>query len=531
MTHPDPDVRERRRNRRRQRSPLSPARPLHLVPFVLAATSATAPIHAQTIDTLALRAHTFFLSSDLLGGRDTGSPGEHIAAAYIEAKLRLLGLRGLMGGGTFRQSVPLRSFHVDPATRLTLAGSEGTRHFASGESFVLGTGGPAAFRDFEGPAVFVGDAALAPAGGPDLAGQVIVVGGTLGAEAAALLPAWKLAGVAGVLQLVPDTARFALLAASRGAERLFVDAAVDDPIWQPSMPTVVAGPDLAVALLAGVSLPPAALRGEPFDPVPLGRRVTVSLRGSVRAVQAANVGAVLPGSDPALRDEYVLYTAHYDHLGSVPAADGGDSIYNGFSDNAAGVAMLLAIARALSADPPARSVAFLFLTGEERGLLGSSFFAASPPLPLGHISALVNLDAGAPPVPPVSWRVAGGSDSPLGVLAAGVAARRGWTAQLSPASPNSDYWPFLRRGVPAIFLIPGTEWEATTPQQRDALRLRWDRYHHPDDEWAPDFPFAGLRRYATFALLVGRAVADAPRRPSSRPIHQPFTPARMRPWP
>jgi Zn-dependent M28 family amino/carboxypeptidase len=170
--------------------------------------------------------------------------------------------------------------------------------------------------------------------------------------------------------------------------------------------------------------------------------------------------------------------------------------------------MLLAIARAFERAPPGPAVLFLFLTGEERGLLGASFAAARPPVPLDRITALINLDAGAPPAPPVSWRIAGGEGSPLGTVAAAVASGRGWTATLSAASPNSDYWPFLARGVPAIFLIPGPDWEGTSTSERDALRRRWDRYHRPDDEWAADFPFRGLARYAEFALLVGRAAAE-----------------------
>jgi Zn-dependent M28 family amino/carboxypeptidase len=219
---------------------------------------------------------------------------------------------------------------------------------------------------------------------------------------------------------------------------------------------------------------------------------------------AANVAAMLPGSDPDRRNEYVVYTAHYDHLGiGVPDA-AGDSIYSGFSDNAAGVAMLLAIAEQLRDAPPPRSVLFLFFTGEERGLLGSSYFASHPPVRLTRMRALINLDAGAPPAPPVSWRIAGG-DSALDQTARRVAEGRGWTVTVGPASPNSDHWPFLYRGVPSIFIIPGEEWEGTTPEVRAALRARWDRYHQPGDRWFPDFPFAGLGRYADFALLVGLA--------------------------
>src|SRR5690606_13490222 len=152
---------------------------------------------------------------------------------------------------------------------------------------------------------------------------------------------------------------------------------------------------------------------------------------------------------------------------------------------------------------------FLFFTGEERGLLGSSFMAARPPVPLDRIAALINLDAGAPPAPPLNWRIAGGDASPLGRLAADVAARHGWQATLGAASPNSDHSPFLVRGVPSIFIIPGDHWENVSTEQRDALRRRWDRYHQPGDHWHADFPFAGLERYASFARLIGIEAAEA----------------------
>ncbi|HUH13775.1 MAG TPA: M28 family peptidase, partial [Longimicrobiales bacterium] len=148
-----------------------------------------------------------------------------------------------------------------------------------------------------------------------------------------------------------------------------------------------------------------------------------------------------------------------------------------------------------------------------RGLLGSSYFAAHPTLPLEDMVAAINLDAGAPPAPPLTWRIAGGSVSTLGETARTVAARRGWTAEPGDPAPNSDYWGLLTRGVPAIFIIPGGEWEGIEGEARERLRTRWEHYHQPSDEWHPDFPFAGLERYARFALEVGLAVADGPRRP------------------
>jgi Zn-dependent M28 family amino/carboxypeptidase len=321
--------------------------------------------------------------------------------------------------------------------------------------------------------------------------------------------AWTAAGVSGVIVITGSDDDFAALREQLGPERLHVGVSVDEPVWQPPLPVLVAGPRLTYALIAGSRLPDASMRGQPFDAVALGRTVAAHVPVDVTPLTAANVIAWLPGSDPDLRDEFVLYTAHYDHLGIATPDDAGDSIFNGFSDNAAGVAMLLGIADALRRDPPARSVGFLFLTGEERGLLGASFAAARPPWPLEQVRALINLDAGAPPVPPVSWRIAGAIGTPLGERADSIARANGWTLQHSAARPNSDYWPFNRRGVPTAFIIPGNEWENTSAADREALRDRWDRYHHRDDEWHADFPFAGLARYASFALQLGLASASA----------------------
>lgn len=467
-----------------------------------------ATARAQQIDTLAIRAHTRFLASDSLEGRATGSTGEHIAGLYIESELRRLGLRPPQSSG-YQLDVPLRQATIDSA-RLVLRGRADSTAFTT-DDFVISTGGERALQNFAGTALFVGTAEHARLA-PDsaVAGRVLVLLGTLGAEAESLVPRWLRAGVPGVIMLVPDSAQFQLFERSRGETRYYIAAPVDEPIWQAALPMMIGGPGLSHALVA--EMWPAlarATRTGTFTPIPLGQHVQLTLHTTVRAVRARNIMALIPGRDAQLRGQHVLYTAHYDHLGiSTPDARG-DSIYNGFSDNAAGVAMLLAIAQELVARPPARSVAFLFLTGEERGLLGSTYYASKPVLPLDSITALINLDGGAPSAPPVEWRVAGGTGNGLGALAQQVAQQHGWRADLSEASPNSDYWPFHKRGVPAVFLIPGNRWEGLSAAQRDALRARWDRYHQAADEWSEQFPFAGLQRYALFALELGRAAAEA----------------------
>ncbi len=444
---------------------------------------------AQTIDTMALRAHTRFLASDALQGRGTGTRGEHIAAEYIASELIRIGVQPLHG--SFFQTVPLKRALISRAVVRYQGASYGPAEF------VWNTGGRAAFRSFSGPLTFVGMVdTIAVRRSSEMRGRVVVLTGPMGAAALAYVPALMRAGAAGIVIAVSDSTTFGLFARSRGDARYYVDAQVNDPVWQADLPVIIAGPALARHLIAR----------ERFTQLP--GVLQAELHTTVTDVRAANVVGMIPGTSAQLANEIVAYSAHYDHLGISLPDPRGDSIYNGFSDNAAGVAMLLAIAALMKDNPPARSVLFLFFTGEERGLLGSSYYASHPALPLSRMKALINLDAGAPPAAPVSWRIAGGQSSPLGEMAKQIATAHEWTAELGAASPNSDYWPFLARGVPSIFIIPGNSWENVSAEQQAALRLRWDRYHRADDEWHIDFPFSGIARYAAYAYLVGRAVAN-----------------------
>lgn len=456
-----------------------------LLLLVLSQTAA-----AQAIDTISLRARTRFLSANALMGRGTGTDGERIAAEYIATELMRIGVQPAGNDGYF-QPVPLKRALIKRASIRYQGSAYGAR------DFVWNTGGRGAFHSFGGPAVFVGTIdSIAVRRAAELRGKVVVLSGPMGAAAQAYVPALRRAGASGVVIALADTALFGLFARSRGDARYFVDADVDDPVWQANLPVVIAAPSLARHLQ----------HRQRFTELP--GRLEAHVETEITDVAAANVAGIIPGTDASLRDEIIAYSAHIDHLGVSTPDPRGDSIYNGFSDNAAGVGMLLGIAELMKQSPPRRSVLFLFFTGEERGLLGSSFSATHPILPLVRMRGLINLDAGAPPAPPVSWRIAGGQDSKLGELARQIATGRQWTADLGAASPNSDYWPFLARGVPAIFIIPGNQWENVTPEQHAALRSRWDRYHRADDEWHPEFPFSGLARYAEYAYLVGRAAAD-----------------------
>jgi Zn-dependent M28 family amino/carboxypeptidase len=240
-------------------------------------------------------------------------------------------------------------------------------------------------------------------------------------------------------------------------------------------------------------------------PQQLTWHVLADIRTDAVDLYEENVACLLPGTDPTAADTSIVLTAHYDHLGVSTRDERGDSIYNGFSDNAAGVAMLLSIGAAVaqSGARPRHSVILLFLTAEERGLLGSDYYVARPLWPLARTLAVINLDAGAPPGRPVSWRLAGVDSTGLGHIAIAAAQHRGWDVTTSPPRANSDYYPFHRERVPAVFVIPGpAPYEGLTADGSQALRARWDRYHRASDHWDAAFPFEGLVRYAEYALAI-----------------------------
>lgn len=243
---------------------------------------------------------------------------------------------------------------------------------------------------------------------------------------------------------------------------------------------------------------------------PLDTSVDVEWAIRTDSLTAWNVAARLEGSDPELAHESVVYVAHYDHVGlGEPAA--GDSIWNGFVDNAAGVAAVLEIARLMAADPPPRSVIFLLVTAEEQGLLGSSRFVHDPPVPLDDVRIAINIDAGAPVARPLSWWISADHLGPLEDTVRRVVEDRGWSLDVRPPNTHSDHWSFLRVGVPALFLVPGSDLEAIAAEEARSLTERLVHPHTPDDEWSEDFPFAGLARYAELALELGRAVAESDR--------------------
>jgi hypothetical protein len=468
------------------------------------------PVGAAAIDTLVLEGHARFLADDLLEGRGTASRGERLAALYLEAQVQRLGLQPLPSASDFRLPVPLTGVHVrSEDAALRLAGQGGARTLRPPDFYHPGGSG-AAFRDFGGDLLLAGSASGALAALEDhmeLSGRVVV-----------LTPPWDgvdavtaellRRGAEGAIHLIPDGAFYERLRIVRGPTRYFLPDGVRDPANQSRLPQVIGGPELIGALALETEVDPGVVVGRARA---LPRNIMIDLPHVLNRRTGYNVAAHIRGADPTLRDEWLVFVAHYDHVG-FGESENGDSIWNGFIDNAVGSAMLLEIARVMAADPPDRSVAFLWVTAEEQGLLGSNWFVHDAPLPLDRVVAAINLDGGAPPAPPVRWGLVGADDSAVGAAAAAVIESHGWGVDPVAIGPQSDHWPFHLAGVPVVMLFPGSALEGLSAAQADALRDRWLHPHTPRDAWSPDFPFTGLERYAALALDIGLTLANGPLR-------------------
>ena len=455
---------------------------LRVVVAALFVSTATSRLSAQSpLDSLSLRAHVRFLASDLLEGRANGTRGQHLAAEYIAAQFERLGLEPLDAARSFRQQIPLTRVRVDRSAPTLTVVSAGGRTVIDGRRFYHFGGDSNAFLPVSAPVQYIG--ALRSDLG-DVRGKIIVAERTPGIPVDSAGVIAEAAGARALILLAPDSALYADLRNARGPYRYFVRAKTGTPS------------DRRIAVLVADPGTRALLRN--------AYTATLDVKATFEPVNAWNMIARLPGTSPELRERPLIYSAHYDHIGYARPVQG-DSLYNGFMDNAVGVAAVLAIAEALRPQPLRRPVLFLLTAAEEEGSLGAAFAAAQPLVPLANLTAIVNLDAGAPLAPPNDWYIEGG-DHPVIQQAMKQLVAEGMKIQSAPLNPSSDHWPFFRRGVPAAFPVQGDSWGTMTQAEQDASIARWWRQHRPQDEWDPSFPLAGLQAYASFALRLGRAL-------------------------
>lgn len=506
------------------------------------------------VDSVELRARTAFLADDLLEGRAPGTRGGRVAAAYLASELAALGLEGPVDGG-YLQTVPILG--VTPEPELTFTSEDGRTRFrpAPGEDFVAWTGLQRASVEASGELVFVGYGIRAPElghddyEGVDVEGKVLLglvndpgeagVEGFRG-DTLTYYGRWtyKFAeaarqGAAGMILLhTPESAGYGwpVVRGSWTGEQFELPLAAGEPAnaleaW------IAEGAARRLLGMAGVEVDSlvAAARRPGFSVRSLPLRATARIRSRVRRMDSPNVLGLLRGNDPVLREQVVVFTSHYDHLGIGEPVDG-DSIYNGARDNASGTAAILEIAEAFVRAPeaPRRSVLFAAVTAEESGLLGSAHLAAQPPT--GRFVADVNVDALNLYGRTRDLVALGGEYSSLGPTFEAVGRRLGFDVRGDPSPGQgyffrSDQFSFVDHGVPSLYIDEGIEYlgepEGTGVQREQEYRSR--HYHRPSDELSPGQTMGGAEQQAEAAFVLGWVLANQAEPPAWNP-DAPFAP-------
>ena len=486
----------------------------------------------------AFRSHVAFLSDDLLQGRNTGTPGYDIAARYVATRFEGLGLKPAANGSWYQQ-VPFVEFKLGEApARLTVGGQA----FDNGTSVLIGASPSEASTTLEAPVVFAGYGLDMPGRGfndykgLDVKGKVVAVlsGFPKGtpSEVGAHLNANKrqMAEKRGAVGMVTIRTRAEM--ERRPWARLAEHPNNPALTWvgsggQPynAAPAVRFGATLdtpaAEALFAGARTPlsrvldEAATEGGRPKGFALKQRVKLERQSATRTLSSPNVLAILPGTDPALANEYVLLMAHLDHVG-VDETKQGDKIFNGAMDNATGTATLLEVARAmaLSPDKPKRSILFAAVTAEEKGLLGAQYLAKNPVLGSGKIVGVVNLDM---PVLLYDFTdvIAFGSEhSTLGpiVQRAGAGMNVALSADPLPQEglfTRSDHYRFVQEGIPSVFLMTGFAGQG----REKFTSFLSTNYHQPSDQMDLPFDWNAAAKFARLNYAIAREIADAPEAP------------------
>lgn len=508
-----------------------------------------------------IRERTRVLSSDEFEGRAPATPGEDKTIAYVTGEFKKIGLAPGNPNGTYRQDVPM----VGITSRPSLSFAVGGRTIALEPindyvAYSLRTAPHVEVRDSD--VVFVGYGVVAPEfawddfKGVDVRGKTVIMlindppvrdphdptkldPKVFGGEAMTYYGRWtykfdmaSARGAAACLivhETGPAGYPFGVLVGSNTRENFDLRRADGNraQVAVQAWLTLSAAKALFAATGHDFAALKAAAAQRDFHPVELNARANLTVENTVRAVASRNVVARLGGSDPALRDETVVYSAHWDHLGRDPRLKG-DQIYNGAADNASGTAVLLEIAQAYAALPadarPKRSVLFLSVTAEEKGLLGSRFYAENPLYPLRQTLADINLDIANVVGPSRDLEVIGYGNTTIDDLAKAILARSGrvMTPDSEPGKGHfyrSDHFEFAKVGVPSFYTQPGIDIIGQPAgygqRKRDEYVALY--YHKVGDEIQPWWDFRGAAEDARFFFDLGREIADGSTWPAWRP--------------
>jgi Zn-dependent M28 family amino/carboxypeptidase len=498
---------------------------------------------APAVQEAPLRAHLAFLSADVLEGRGTGQRGADLTVAYLETQALAVGLKP-GNGASFRQAVKIAGVLPQPqASSVGIEAGGAAQALAYGKDWVWGPGDARPVHALDAGLVFVGYGITAPEEGwddykgLDCSGKILVMMANdpmptdaepnrFNGKGLTYYGRWTYKfeeaarrGAAGVLLIHTDASAsygWSVIQNSWLSERFQLARGAPGTGMQGWMTESTAR---AVFKAAGQDLDAlrAAAELKSFKPVALGARVKGEMKAEVRSVEQFNIAGIVPGTDPKLKDELVIYSAHWDHLGKQ--GNSGDTIYNGAVDNASGSAALLAMAQAAVRAPARRSQMFLWVAAEEQGLLGSAAYGASPLWPANKTAADLNLDSLNFIGVTRDIGTRGSERTELGAMAAATAKAMGLQVEapkpdLSGGYFRSDHFSFAKAGIPAFSIERGNDWLADADNARAKAKAYAARYHQVTDEYDANWDLSGMVQQAQFTLNLGRMIADAPKMPA-----------------
>ncbi|QNA90706.1 M28 family peptidase [Massilia sp. Dwa41.01b] len=491
-----------------------------------------------------LRAHLAFLASDALEGRGTGQRGGELTVTYLETQALAAGLKPA-NGGSFRQEVKIAGVRALPQqSNVGISAGGQALPLTFGADWVWGPGDAKADHVMDNELVFVGYGISAPEEGwddfkgLDARGKVLVMLVNDPAPTAAEPNRFNGAGLtyygrwtyklqeaarqgaAGVLLIHTDASAsygWSVVQNSWAAAERFQLADADLGTGLQGWMTDATARKLFAASGQDLDKLRAAAEDKSFRPVTLNARVKGEARAAVRSINEYNVAGIVPGTDPKLKDEVVIYSAHWDHMGKQGTE--GDTIFNGAVDNASGTAGLLAMAQEAARAPAKRSQMFLWVAAEEQGLLGSAAYAAKPLWPADKTAANLNLDSLNFVAAAKDIGVQGSERTDLGAMAAATAKAMGLSvAQAKPDLAGgyfrSDHFSFAKAGIPAFSVGGGSAWVTDVEANNAKAKAYRARYHQVNDEYDPSWDLAGMVQQAQFTLNLGRMVADTPKMPA-----------------
>jgi Zn-dependent M28 family amino/carboxypeptidase len=496
-------------------------------------------------------AHLRFLSSDLLEGRAPATRGGRLTEEYIAAQLRSFGVRPGVGDTSYFQRVPIDVVKAQPGTIKVTASGKANANLRFTDDVVVWPGSATDASNARGELVFIGYGAVAPEykwddfKNTDVRGKVLLVlvndppapaseQNLFGGKAMTYYGRWtykfeeaERRGAAGMLIVhTPGPAGYpwSVVVSSWSTEQRLLPRDQPPASGQAAPPPIgVRGwitDSAATALLAQAGLNMSELRrraeSRDFRPVPTGITIDASMKNSVQHLSSNNVVGVVRGIDPKVRDEYVAYSAHWDHFGIGPVVNG-DSIYNGAVDNASGVAAVLTIAHAAAEGvKPRRSQLFVFVTAEESGLLGSAWFGQNPTVPVSRIVAALNMDVVTLYGRVRDLNVLGENKSTLGPTLGRLVGSEGIRISPDPRPEvgsfyRSDHFSFAKAGIPAISIGAGVDYVDRPAGWGQKLVADYtaNRYHQPSDEYRRDFDLTGAAQLAQIVYRLGVSLGNS----------------------